>query len=71
MKDSFDWPEYLIAGALAGLYQTEDQNPNFGQGARGYAHRYATSYADQAIGNLLAEAVMPSLLKKIPDTSGK
>lgn len=65
-KDSFDWPGFILAGAFAGLYQLENSHPSFGQGVAGYAHRYATSYADQVIGNMLTEAIMPSLLREDP-----
>ncbi len=65
-KDSFDWPLYLTGGAFAGLYQIENQNPSFGQGVKGYALRYATSYGDQMIGNMMTEGIWPSLLKEDP-----
>ncbi len=65
-KDSFDYPVYLTAAAFAGLYQLENQNPSFGQGVKGYAKRLATSYGDQAIGNLMTEAIFPSLLREDP-----
>ncbi|MEO7141915.1 MAG: hypothetical protein ABI165_00255 [Bryobacteraceae bacterium] len=65
-KDSFDWPVYLVSGAFASLYQLDDSNPGFGQGLKGYARRYGTSYADQAIGNLMTEALVPSLLHEDP-----
>jgi len=65
-KDSFDYPVYLLSAAFAGLYQLEDQDPSFGQGVKGYAKRIATSYADQAVGNLMTEAIFPSLLHEDP-----
>jgi len=65
-KDSFDYPVYLTSAIFAGLYQLENQNPSFGQGAKGYAHRYGTAVGDQIIGNMLAEGIMPSLLKEDP-----
>lgn len=65
-KDSFDWPLYLLSGAFAGLYQLENSNPSFGQGMKGYAQRYGTSYGDQMIGNMLAEGVIPSLIHEDP-----
>jgi hypothetical protein len=65
-KDSFDWPLYLTGAAFAGLYQIENQNPSFGQGVKGYALRYATSYGDQMIGNMMTEGIWPSLLKEDP-----
>src|ERR1019366_4803023 len=54
-KDSFDYPVILLSGAFAALYQLEDQDPSFGQGLKGYGKRMATSYGDQAIGNLMTE----------------
>jgi hypothetical protein len=65
-RDSFDWPGYLVGGAFAALYQLEDANPSFGQGMKGYAHRYVTAYADQVIGNMMTEAILPSLLHEDP-----
>jgi len=65
-KDSFDWPNYIIGGAFAGLYQLENSHPSFGQGAAGYARYYGTSYADQVIGNMLSEGFMPILLHEDP-----
>ena len=65
-KDSFDWPVYLTAAGFAGLYQIENQNPSFGQGVKGYARRLGTSYADQTIGNMMTEGIMPSVLHEDP-----
>lgn len=65
-KDSFDYPLLLLAGALAGLGQLTDQNPSFGQGMAGFGRRIGTAYADQAIGNLMTEAIYPSLLREDP-----
>jgi len=65
-KDSFDWPIYFVSGGFAALYQLENQNPSFGQGLKGYAHRYVTSYGDQTIGNMMTEAILPALLREDP-----
>ena len=65
-KDSFDYPLYLLGGAYAGLYQLQNNHPEFGQGLKGYARRFGTSYADQAIGNLMTEGFMPILLHEDP-----
>ena len=65
-KDTLDGPGFVLAGAFAGLYQLENENPSFGQGFKGYAIRYATSYGDQAIGNMMTEGIMPSLLHEDP-----
>src|SRR5690349_10616982 len=61
-KDSFDYPFYFLSGAFASLSQLEDQNPSFGQGLKGFAKRYGTSYGDQLIGNMMTESLWPSLL---------
>jgi len=77
-KDSFDYPVYPLAAAFAALYQLDDQNPSFGQGLKGYARRFGAAYGDQAIGNLMGEGIVPSLLHQDPryfrlgpGTSGK
>ncbi len=65
-KDSTDWPGFLVAAGFAGLYQLENSNPDFGQGLKGYAHRYATAYGDQVIGNFMTEGMLPSVLHEDP-----
>src|ERR1044071_6772653 len=65
-KGSFDYPVYLLSGAFAALYQLEDQDPSFGQGLKGYGKRMAASYGDQATGNMMTEAIFPSLLHEDP-----
>jgi hypothetical protein len=65
-KDSFDYPLVLLAGAFAGLGQLTDQNPSFGQGMKGYAHRLVTNYADQAMGNMFTEGLFPVMLHQDP-----
>jgi hypothetical protein len=65
-KDTVDYPLFLLGGALAGLAQITDEHPRFGQGVEGFFHRYATSYADQAIGNYMTEGIMPILFHEDP-----
>ncbi len=65
-KDSTDYPIYFISGAFAALNQIDDNNPSFGQGMNGYGKRHATSFADQAIGNMLAESLLPIALHEDP-----
>jgi hypothetical protein len=66
LKDSFDYPLFLLAGAFAGEGQLTNQNPSFGQGMAGFGRRLGTGYADQAIGNMMTEAIFPSLLREDP-----
>jgi hypothetical protein len=65
-KDSFDWPEFFVAGAMSGLNQISGQDPEWGQGVKGYAKRYGASIADQTISNYLTEAILPSVLHHDP-----
>lgn len=65
-KDSTDYPIFFVAGGLAALGQIIDQHPQFGQGLKGYGKRLGGSVADQLIGNMLTESVMPSLLREDP-----
>jgi len=65
-KDSFDYPLVLLAGVIAGFGQLNYENASFGQGMAGYGMRLGTSYGDQAIGNMMAEAIFPSLLHEDP-----
>lgn len=66
LKDSFDYPLFLLAGATAGLGQLTDQNQSFGQGLPGYARRLGTGYADQVIGNMMTESIYPTILREDP-----
>jgi hypothetical protein len=65
-KDTIDYPLFLLGGAFAGLAQVFDQHPLFGQGVVGFAHRYGTAYADQAIGNYMTEGFLPVLFHEDP-----
>jgi hypothetical protein len=65
-KDSFDYPIWFTAAGFAGLYQIENSNPQFGQGAKGYLKRYGASFADQCIGNMLTEGLFPTILREDP-----
>jgi hypothetical protein len=62
----FDPFEFVLIGFVAGLGQASDSNPSYGQGMQGYAKRYGTSYADNAIENFMASAVFPSVLHQDP-----
>jgi hypothetical protein len=62
----FDPFEFVLVGFVAGLGQASDSNPTYGQGAQGYAKRYGTSYADNAIENFMASAVFPTILHQDP-----
>jgi hypothetical protein len=65
-KDTVDPFTFVLAGFNAGLGQWGDAAPAFGQGGSGYAKRFGAAYADQAVGNYLAEAILPTVLKEDP-----
>ena len=66
-KDSFDWPVLITTGFFAGLSQLQgSDNQVYGQGVKGFAHRYGISYADQVMGNYFPEAIIPTLFHKDP-----
>lgn len=65
-KDTLDYPLFLVGAGFAGLAQLTNQHPDFGQGFKGYAHRYATAYSDQFIGNYLTEGFLPLLFRQDP-----
>jgi hypothetical protein len=66
IKDTFDYPSYILAGGFAAISQLNNSNPSFGQGIAGYAKRYGASVADQDLGNFMTEAIMPTLLHQDP-----
>ncbi len=65
-KDSFDGAVYPTAAIFSVIYQAENQNPSFGQGALGYARRVGAAFGDQMIGNMMTEGFMPALLHEDP-----
>jgi hypothetical protein len=65
-KGSFDPYEFTVVGIVAGVRQAENSDPAFGQGAKGYAKRYGTAFADQVDGNIMVGGVYPTILKIDP-----
>ena len=65
-QDILDPGTFILSAAFAGKSQLLNDNPSFGQGTAGYAKRFATAYADFAIGDVMTEAVFPSLLHHDP-----
>lgn len=73
VDDSFDPTAFLVAGVFAGSSMAQRQYPSFGQGATGFAKYYGGAFADQAIGNMMSEAILPVALRQDPRyfTKGK
>ena len=65
-KDSFDWPEFFVAAAVTELGTLSGQDPEWGQGVKGFSKRYAAALSDQIISNYLTEAILPTVLHDDP-----
>ncbi len=65
-KDSFDYPIFALATFFSGIAQLKDDHEDFGQGMEGFAHRYATAFVDQTVGNYMTEGIYPALLHQDP-----
>lgn len=63
---AFDPIEFLAAGINAGIEQATNRFPGYGQGAKGYGKRYASSFGDALSRNYLSNAVLPSLFHQDP-----
>ncbi len=64
--DSFDRGTFALGALFGAEAQLTKANPSFGQGVPGYAHYFATAYADYAIGDYMTEAIFPSMLHQDP-----
>lgn len=73
VDDSFDPSAFLVAGIFAGLAMAQREYPAFGDGADEFAKYYVGAFADQAIGNIMTEALFPIALHQDPRyfTKGK
>jgi hypothetical protein len=65
VDDSFDPAAFLVAGVFAADSMLQKQYA-FGQGAQGFAKYYGGAFADQAIGNMMSEAIFPIALHQDP-----
>jgi hypothetical protein len=65
-KSSVDPVTIAVSGAIAGVQQATDGFSGYGQGSQGYAKRFAASYADTFVGNMIGGAILPSVLKQDP-----
>lgn len=65
-KTSVDPVSFGVVGAAAGVQQAQDDFSGYGQGAQGYAKRYAASYGNFLSSTFIGGAILPSLLKQDP-----
>lgn len=66
LRSAIDPYTFGIAMITAGLGEAEDSDTGFGWGPAGYTERAAAAYGDNVIGNLIGNAVLPSILHQDP-----
>jgi hypothetical protein len=57
---------FFSSGLAAGLEQSRNHYPEFGQGAEGYAKRFGAQYADRVSGIIIGHVVMQSIFHQDP-----
>jgi hypothetical protein len=65
-QDSFDYSAFVSAGIISGVSQANNSYPEFGHGGRAFGRYYWHAVADQAVGNYMTEAIVPSLTREDP-----
>jgi hypothetical protein len=65
-RSSFDPVTFVWHGLQVGISQAYNSKPAYGQGAEGYAKRYAQNFADGTIENFTTQAIFPSILHQDP-----
>lgn len=65
-KATTDPVNFLVIGGTAGMEQATNSFPGYGQGAEGYAKRFAAAYADSVTGTFLGGAILPSIFRQDP-----
>jgi hypothetical protein len=60
--DSVDYSSFIFVAVQSGIAEARDSNPEFRQGAAGYARYYWHTYADYVDENLWVEFILPATL---------
>jgi hypothetical protein len=66
LHDAIDPETIFSAGFNAGISQAENNDPSFGQGAKGYGLRLAVSYTDQVQSRFFKEFAYPTIFREDP-----
>ncbi len=66
VKGTFDPFEEMAVGFQAGISQANDEFPEYGQGAEGYAKRYGAAMSDSVFSQFFSNFFYPVLLKEDP-----
>lgn len=65
-KNAFDPAIFPFIGFIALVSQAQNSEPEFGQGAAGYAKRYGAAFGDSTIGSFMTGAIFPSIFNHDP-----
>lgn len=65
-QDTFDYSNFILVGALAGIDMAGKSEPAFGQGAEGLGKYYWHVFVDGGIENYMTEAIIPVATKEDP-----
>jgi hypothetical protein len=65
-QDSFDYSSFISAGIISGVSQANNSYPEFGDGGKAFGRYYWHGVADQAVGNYMTEAIVPTLTHEDP-----
>jgi hypothetical protein len=65
-KSRLDPVRFGVTGIVAGIQQAQNIHSGFGDGAEGYAKRYAAGYANGLTRSLVSQVLLPSLFKQDP-----
>lgn len=66
LEDSVDPVVFLQAAFDAGLDQAQNSDPSYGQGAKGYAHRFGADYAGDATSRFFGDFLYPAIFSEDP-----
>jgi len=65
-KATTDPVNLMMTAGTAGMGQATNSYSQYGQGAEGFAKRFAAAYADSVTGTFLGGAVLPSIFRQDP-----
>jgi hypothetical protein len=65
-KSLADPVSFIGTGVVAGIQQARNDFPGFGDGADGYAKRYAALYATRVTGTMITNVALPTLFRQDP-----
>jgi len=66
VQDTFDPISFLSAAFFAGLDQSANRDPMFGQGAEGYGKRFGAAFADQTTWRFFTDFAYPTIFAEDP-----